>query len=122
MTFCRIPGGSDFPVESINPFLGIYAAVTRRDLEGDPPEGWFSSQCLTIEEAIRAFTLDAAYASGEEELRGSLAPGKLADFVILAEDITRVPHDVIPGIRPVATVLGGEVVYRANGFPGGSTQ
>ena len=119
---CRIPGGSDFPVESINPFLGIYAAVTRRDLDGDPPDGWFGGQCLTVEEAVRAFTLDAAYASGEEELRGSLVPGKLADFVILAEDIMSIPHDAIPDIKPVATVLGGEIVYSAADFAGGSTK
>lgn len=115
-TGCRIPGGSDFPVESINPLLGIYAAVTRQDLTGRPEGGWMSAERLTIDEAIRAFTIDAAYAAHEEGRRGSLAPGKVADFVVLSEDlVTALPGD-IPRIEVLATVIGGEIVYRSSGF------
>jgi len=115
-TGCRIPGGSDFPVESINPFLGIYAAVTRKDISGKPEGGWLPEQCLTVEEAVRAFTIDAAYASFEEDIRGSIERGKLADFVVLSEDIMNVEPDRIPGINVLATILGGKIVYEADGF------
>ena len=113
---CRIPGGSDFPVESIDPLLGIYAAVTRQDLDGNPGGGWMPSERLTIDEAVRAFTIDAAYAAHEEERRGSLVPGKLADFVVLSRDIMTIPHRDIPHIEVLATVVGGNMVYRAEGF------
>jgi predicted amidohydrolase YtcJ len=115
-TGCRIPGGSDFPVESINPLLGIYAAVTRQDLGGYPTGGWMPAELLTIDEAIRAFTIDAAYAAHEEDRKGSLAPGKLADFVVLSEDLVTADHRDIPRIEVLATVIGGEIVYRSNGF------
>jgi predicted amidohydrolase YtcJ len=115
-TGCRIPGGSDFPVESINPFLGIYAAVTRKDLKGCPDGGWLPHQCLTVEEAVRAFTIDAAFAVHEEKLKGTLERGKLADFVVLSDDVLDVPPEIIPEIEVIATVLGGQVVYEAEGF------
>ncbi|MCK4350471.1 MAG: amidohydrolase [Candidatus Krumholzibacteria bacterium] len=110
---CRIPGGSDFPVESIDPLLGLYAAVTRRDLSGHPEGGWYSEQSLTIEEALRAFTIDAAYASHEDSVRGSISVGKLADLVVLSDDLMRIEPVRIPGIEVIMTVLGGEIVYRA---------
>jgi predicted amidohydrolase YtcJ len=109
---CRIPGGSDFPVESIDPLLGLYAAVTRMDLSGDPPGGWYGDQCLTMEEAVRAFTVDAAYAAHLEDERGSLSPGKLADFVVLSRDIMKIDPGLVPGTDVTMTVLGGEIVYR----------
>jgi predicted amidohydrolase YtcJ len=112
----RLPGGSDFPVESINPFLGIYAAVTRQDLAGRPPGGWRGGQRLTIEEAVGAFTVNAAYAAHAEDVAGSLAPGKLADFVVLSDDVFTVDPGAIPSIRVLATVLGGEIVYRSDAF------
>ncbi len=112
----RIPGGSDFPVESIDPFLGIHAAVTRQDLAGEPRGGWRGDQRLTIEEAVGAFTTDAAYAAHAEDVAGSLAPGKLADFVVLSDDIFSAPPGEIPSIRVLATVLGGEIVYRSDAF------
>jgi len=108
---CRIPGGSDFPVESINPFLGIYAAITRKDLSGNPAGGWYSRQCLSVEEAVRSFTVDAAYASFEESIRGSLEAGKFADFVVLPVDIMSIETSLIPEIKPLATVVGGEIVF-----------
>jgi predicted amidohydrolase YtcJ len=112
----RIPGGSDFPVESINPFLGIHAAVTRQDLAGRPAGGWRGEQRLTVEEAVGAFTVDAAWAAHAEDVAGSLAPGKLADFVVLSDDIFSVNPGEIPLIRVLATVLGGEIVYRSEAF------
>ncbi len=111
-TGCRIPGGSDFPVESIDPFLGLYAAVTRKDLSGEPEGGWYGDQCLTMEEAVRAFTVDAAYAAHLEKERGSLSPGKLADFIVLSHDIMEIDPALVPSVEVEMTVLGGEVVYR----------
>jgi hypothetical protein len=112
----RIPGGSDFPVESIDPLLGMYAAVTRRNLEGEPPGGWRGEQRLTVAEAVSAFTVDAAYAAHAEGIAGSLAPGKLADFVVLSDDIFAADPGKIPAIRVLATVLGGEIVHRSDAF------
>jgi hypothetical protein len=112
----RIPGGSDFPVESIDPLLGIYAAVTRRNLEGLPPGGWRGAQRLTVAEAVGAFTIDAAYAAHAEAIAGSLTPGKLADFVVLSDDIFAADPNRIPAIRVLATALGGEIVYRSDAF------
>ncbi len=122
---CRIPGGSDFPVESIDPLLGIYAAVTRMDLEGNPSGGWNGSERLNVEEAVRAFTTDAAWAAHQENDRGSLEEGKLADFVVLSGDIMNIPPEKIPGLDIIATVVGGIIVYssenglfrQANGSP-----
>ncbi len=107
-TGVHLAGGSDFPVESHNPFLGIYAAVTRQDAAGDPPGGWHAAERLTREEALRAFTLDAAYAAFEEKQKGSLEPGKLADFVVLDRDVMTCEARAIIGTRVVETVIGGE--------------
>ncbi len=112
----RLPGGSDFPVESINPFLGIYAAVTRMDLSGKPEGGWLSEQRLTVEEAVRAFTVDAAYAVHAENDAGTLAPGKLADFIVISDDVFSMKPQEIPKMKVFATILGGEVVYRSDAF------
>jgi hypothetical protein len=109
---CRIPGGSDFPVESIDPLLGLYAAVTRQDLAGHPPGGWRWDQRLTMEEALRAFTVDAAYAAHLEDERGTLSRGRLADFVVLSHDIMKIDPSAVPGVEVLMTVLGGEIVFR----------
>lgn len=116
MTGCRIPGGSDFPVESIDPFRGIYAAVTRMDDRGEPEPGWFPAQRLTVEEALRSFTIDAAWAVRQEETRGSIEKGKLADFVVISEDITLIDPARILEIEVIATVLGQEIVYDSGRF------
>lgn len=115
-TGCRIPGGSDFPVESIDPFRGIYAAVTRMDDRGEPEPGWFPAQRLTVEEALRSFTIDAAWAARQEETRGSIEKGKLADFVVISGDITSIDPARILGIEVIATVLGQEIVYDSGKF------
>ena len=109
---CRVPGGSDFPVESIDPLLGLYAAVTRRNLAGEPPAGWYGGQCLTMEEAVRGFTVDAAYAAHLEGERGSLSPGKLADFIVLSHDIMKIDPALVPSVDVLMTILGGEIVFR----------
>jgi predicted amidohydrolase YtcJ len=111
-TGVRIPGGSDAPVESINPLVGIYAGVTRQDANGWPQGGWFPEQRLTREEALRTYTLDAAYAAFEEDLKGSLEPGKLADLVVLSKDIMTIPAPEILDTEVLMTFLGGKVVYR----------
>jgi predicted amidohydrolase YtcJ len=110
-TNARLAFGSDFPVESHNPFLGIYAAVTRQNLEGQPERGFHPEQRLTREEALRAFTIDAAYAAFWEERVGSLKYGKLADFVILDRDVMTCDVEEIPETKVLKTVSFGEVVY-----------
>ncbi|MCL6431197.1 MAG: amidohydrolase [Anaerolineae bacterium] len=107
--------GSDCPVETIDPVAGIYAAVTRQRPDGSPPGGWYAAQCLTVQEAVRAYTQGAAYASGEERLKGSLAPGMLGDLVVLSEDIFRIAPEDIVRTQVVATVCGGRIVYSAEG-------
>jgi predicted amidohydrolase YtcJ len=105
-----IPAGSDFPVESENPFLGLYAAVTRQDLAGKPEGGWRPEEKLTREEALRAFTLHAAYASFDEKLIGSITPGKRADMVILAGNLMKVPASDLAKMKPEGVLVDGKVV------------
>lgn len=106
-----IPAGSDFPVESVNPFLGIYAAVTRKLPDDDAGEVFNSEQCMTVEEAIRGFTIWAAYAAFQEDILGSIETGKYADFTIIDRDITVIDPEEIPGTRVIYTILGGEIKY-----------
>jgi predicted amidohydrolase YtcJ len=113
----RIPGGSDYPVEPIDPLLGIYAAVSRQRPDGTPADGWAPEQRLTIEEAVMAYTLYAAWATGKEDERGSIEKGKFADLTILGSDIMKVDPGEIPGIEILATVLAGKIEYRADGAP-----
>jgi hypothetical protein len=109
---CRIANGSDFPVEAVNPMLGFYAAVTRQDTRRWPGGGWFPEQRMSRAEALRSFTIDAAYAAFEEDLKGSIEPGKLADFVVLSNDIMECDPADIPGTRVAMTVVGGETAYK----------
>jgi len=109
--------GSDCPVETLNPLVGIHAAVTRRRADGSPgPEGWHPEERITVEEAVRAYTLGAAYASGEEREKGSIAPGKLADLVVLSQDIFAIPPMSILETRVEATIFDGQFVYRREEF------
>jgi predicted amidohydrolase YtcJ len=106
-----IAGGSDFPVESDNPFFGLHAAVTRTDHANQPPGGWHPEQAMTLLEAFRAFTLAAAYAEHQERSLGSLEPGKWADFIVIDRDLFKIAPADIWKIRVLETWLGGERVY-----------
>ncbi len=108
----RIAGGSDFPIESENPLLGLFAAVTRQNEELEPAGGWRAEECLTREEALRAFTIDAAQAGFQETSRGTLEVGKLADFSVFDRDILRCSHAELLTTECQLTVIGGEVVFR----------
>lgn len=112
-----IAGGSDFPVESHNPFLGIYAAVTRQNLDGEPAGGWNPRESMSRMEAIRSMTIDAAYASFHETSRGSLSPGKFADLVVLDRDVLTCRASEIPSTRVLMTMVGGEFVFKDHEKP-----
>ena len=107
----RIACGSDFPIESPNPFYGIHAAVTRQDGAGRPAAGWYPNQAMTLTEALRCFTLDAAYAAHQDNVVGSLEKGKWADFIVLGQD----PFTIAPGaLRTLAvrqTWVAGRMVF-----------
>lgn len=106
----HLAGGSDFPVELPNPFLGMHAAVTRQDREGRPPGGWHPRDKLTREEALRLFTSDAAYAARMENVVGTLEPGKWADFILIDRDYFKVPENEIGDIRVLETFVAGKKV------------
>ena len=103
--------GSDWSVAPLDPILGIYAAVTRRTLDGRNPGGWVPEQKITVEEAVRAYTVGPAYAEFAEGVKGTLAPGKLADFVILSRDIFRIDPAEIERVKVMMTVVDGRVVF-----------
>jgi len=107
----KTAGGSDCPVENYFPLEGIHAAVTRQDKSGNPPGGWIPEQCLTLDEALSLYTTGSAYSSFEEEIKGSITPGKLADLVVLSEDITKVDPGKIKALKADMTVVGGKIVY-----------
>ncbi len=107
----RIAGGSDFPVESDNPFFGLHAAVTRTDHDNRPSGGWHPEQAMTLLEAFRAFTVDAAYAEHAEERVGTLEPGKWADFILVDRDLFTIPAADIWKIKVRQTWVGGQRVY-----------
>lgn len=108
----RLAFGSDCPVERLAPLLGIHAAVTRRRPDGSPgPDGWQPQERLTVEEAVRAFTMGNAYAAGLEGQLGSITPGKLADLVVLSEDIFAIDPMRIPAVKVLGTFFGGRLVY-----------
>lgn len=116
----RLAGGSDFPVESENPLLGFYAAVTRQDLDGKPPGGWRREERLTRREALALFTSDAAYAAFEEDRRGRIAAGYEADLTVFARDPMAAAEKEIPRIPVVLTLVGGKVAY-GQGLTAGKT-
>jgi predicted amidohydrolase YtcJ len=109
----RVAFGSDWYVAPPTPLEGIYAAVTRRTLDDKNPDGWIPEQKITVEDALRAYTMAGAYASFEEGLKGSLERGKLADIVILDRDLTRIPAETIRDARVMYTIVGGRIVYAA---------
>jgi predicted amidohydrolase YtcJ len=107
----RVPFGTDWPVEPINPYLGLYAAVTRQSTEGEPTGGWWPQQRLTIADAIRCYTAESAYASFEETQKGQIAPGMLADLTVHSRDLLTIKPEEILQTEAVMTILGGRVVY-----------
>jgi predicted amidohydrolase YtcJ len=109
----RLAFGTDWPVAPLSPMWGIYAAVTRATLDGKNPEGWVPEQKISVVEAVEAYTLGSAYAEFQEKEKGSITAGKLADFVILGDDIFKIPPEAIKNVKVQATYLGGKVVYGA---------
>lgn len=108
----RLVGGSDEGAERFSPFMGIHAAVTRQDAEGNPPGGWYPQQRLTRMEALRSYTVEPARVAFQEDVLGTLTPGKLADLVVLSRDILTVPADEILETRALLTMVGGTIVYQ----------
>jgi predicted amidohydrolase YtcJ len=113
----RLAFGSDGPVMPMNPLLGIYTAVTRKRVTGQPPGGWHPEERITVEDAVRAYTLNAAYASGEERNKGSIEAGKLADLVVLSRDIFEASEAALLDTRVEMTVFDGAIVYEADPSP-----
>ena len=107
----RLAFGSDWFVAPATPLEGIYAAVTRRTLDGAHPNGWYPEQKIGVEDALRAYTSGGAYASFDERDKGVLAPGKLADFVMIDRDLTRVSPETIREARVMMTVVAGKIVH-----------
>ena len=113
----RLALGSDFPVEQVDPRLGLYAAATRQDLDGQPPGGWLADQKLTAVEALRGFTADAAYASFDEAHVGQLRTGMRADFLIVEDDPLAMPVGRLHALRLRSTWVDGSPVYEAGQAP-----
>lgn len=112
-----IVNGTDVPVEPINPIASYYASVTRRTLSGVPPEGFEPQQRMTREQALRSYTLDAAYGAFMEKTTGSIEPGKKADFTIFTKDLLSVPEDEMLSTEVFMTIVGGQVLFEKSGNP-----
>jgi predicted amidohydrolase YtcJ len=107
----HVPFGTDWPVEPISPYLGLYAAVTRMSTEGDPPGGWWPQERISMADAIRCYTAESAYASGDEFDKGQIVVGMLADFAVHSHDLLIIKPEQILKTNTVMTILGGKVVY-----------
>ncbi len=110
----RLALGTDWNVAPLNPMLTLYAAVTRATLDGKNPGGWFPEQKLTIKEAIEAYTMGSAYAEFQEQEKGSITPGKLADMVLLSDDVLTIDPVKIRDVKVLKTWVGGKVTYEAS--------
>ena len=104
--------GTDWTVAPLNPLLGIYAAVTRRTLDDKNPDGWIPEQKISLEDAIKCYTINCAYASFEEDIKGTIETGKLADLIVLSEDIFSIDPIKIKDVKVEMTVFDGEVIYK----------
>jgi len=111
----KIAFGTDYAVEPLDPLEGLYAAVTRKDRAGEPGDGWFPDQKLSMEEAIELYTLGSAYAQFMEDRKGMIRAGYLADMVIFHQDLMTIPHDQIMKAKVDYTIVGGKVVYTREG-------
>ncbi len=107
----HVPFGTDFPVESINPYQTLYAAISRQDTAGDPIGGWQPQEKLTIEEAIRCHTYESAYAEFSENEKGEIKAGMLADLVVHSKDLLTIPHKEILTTEPFYTIFNGQIIY-----------
>jgi predicted amidohydrolase YtcJ len=104
--------GTDWDVAPLNPMLGLYAAVTRATLDGKNPDGWIPEQKITLAEAIEAYTMGSAFAEFQEKEKGSITPGKLADMVMLSDNIFDMKPEAIRNVKVETTIVGGRIVYR----------
>ena len=105
--------GTDWTVAPLNPMLSVYGAVTRRTIDGKTPHGWIPEQKVSVEEAVRAYTVGSAFAEFQDKLKGTLTPGKLADLVILSRDIFKIDPIEIESVKVLMTIVDGRVVYEA---------
>jgi hypothetical protein len=112
----RLAFGSDWPVVSLDPFIGMQNAVTRQRSDGNPPGGWMGRQRVTLEQALAAYTRDAAYAQFEEKIKGSLEPGKLADVIVLSQDLFQIDPLAISKTTVLLTIVDGKIVWRDPAF------
>ena len=106
-----VVNGTDVPVEPLNPIPSFYASVSRKTLKGMPEGGYEPKERMTREQALKSYTLDAAYGAFEEDIKGSITPGKLADFTIYSQDLMAVPEQDILNTEVVMTIFDGKVVY-----------
>jgi predicted amidohydrolase YtcJ len=109
----RLALGTDWEVAPLDPMQTVYAAVARATLDGKNPDGWFPEQKLTVPETIEAYTMGSAYAEFQDNVKGSITPGKLADLVVLSDDIFTIPPEKIRDVRVLKTILGGKVIFDA---------
>jgi predicted amidohydrolase YtcJ len=107
----RLALGTDWSVAPLNPMLTLYAATTRATLDGKNPNGWVPEQKISVAEAVSAYTAGSAYAEFQEAEKGTIARGKLADLVILSDDIFKIPPAAIKDVHVVTTIVGGKIVY-----------
>ncbi len=107
----RLSGGSDCPIEQFDPILGIYTAVNRLDLNGNPNGGWYADESIELYDALKLYTTNSAYSTYEEDTKGKIKQGMLADLVVLSEDITKVKKENIKDIQVDMTILGGKIVF-----------
>ncbi|HUU28280.1 MAG TPA: amidohydrolase [archaeon] len=114
----RIAFSTDCPVESMDPMDGLWAAVTRQDRTKEGREGWFPEERLTVEEALELYTLGSAYASFEENIKGSIQPGKLADLVVLSNNLLEIPENEIRETKVLYTIFDGKIIYQNNHLTG----
>jgi predicted amidohydrolase YtcJ len=105
--------GSDWPVAPLDPISGIYAAVTRRTLDGKSPQGWIPGERITVAQAVHAYTMGSAFAEHQETVKGSIEVGKLADLAVLSGDIFHMPPEKIQTTRVVTTVFDGKIIYES---------
>lgn len=113
----RLAFGTDWPVESLDPIPGLYSAATRQDPDGNPAGGWHAEERITVEEALRAYTLGSAHASFEEHLKGSIEEGKLADLVVLSQAVLEIPPEALLETKVLMTIVGGKVVFEEHPEP-----